>query len=119
MKVYTVNTDYCKYLQYYESKIPFVRNEKENRPFISLFCINSLNFFAPLMSPQIKHITMKNSQDFFKIDNGKLGAINFNNIIPIPQNCLKEIDIDKIIDLKYKRMLLMQMDWIEKKTKKE
>lgn len=115
MNIYKADTDYCNYLHYYEPKIPFVENEKENRPFIGVvLCVNGKNFFAPLTSPKPKHITMKNTQDFLKIDKGKLGGINLNNMIPIPRRYLKEIEIRKIKDYKYKKMLYMQLDWIEK-----
>ena len=115
MKVYTADANYCNYLHYYEPKIPFVKNEKENRPFIgTLLCVNGKNFFAPLTSPKPKHLTMKNAQDFLKIDNGKLGGINLNNMIPIPKSCLQEIEIRNIKDIKYRNMLFKQMDWIEK-----
>jgi len=29
---------------------------------------------------------MKNTVDFFKIDDGRLGAVNFNNMIPVNKN---------------------------------
>jgi len=31
-------------------------------------------------------IKMKNTVDFFKIDDGRLGAVNFNNMIPVNKN---------------------------------
>lgn len=42
------------------------------------------------------------------------GGINLNNMMPIPKKSLYEIDISKIEDTKYKRMLYMQIEWIEK-----
>lgn len=48
-----------------------------------LFEINSCKYFAPLSSPKAKHMLMKNQIDFYKIDRGKLGAINLNNMIPV------------------------------------
>ena len=45
---------------------------------------------------------MKNTIDFLKIDNGNLGAINFNNMIPIPmEQCIK-IDVESQQDETYK-----------------
>lgn len=35
-------------------------------------------------------------------------------MIPIPKSCLQEIEIRNIKDIKYRKMLYMQMDWIEK-----
>lgn len=43
-----------------------------------------MKYFAPLSSPKQKHLKMKNDIDFYKLSNGKLGAINFNNMIPVP-----------------------------------
>ena len=31
MQLYKVDIDYCNYLHYYEPKIPYIENEKENR----------------------------------------------------------------------------------------
>lgn len=115
MNLYKASIEYCNYLHYYEPKIPYVENEKQNRPFIGVvLCVNEKNFFAPLTSPKSKHLTMKNTQDFLKIDDGRLGGINLNNMIPIPSRYLNKINIEEIEDNKYKKMLYMQMDWIEK-----
>lgn len=114
MNIYKADADYCNYLHYYEPKIPFVENEKENRPFIGVvLCVNGKNFFAPLTSPKPKHLTMKNTQDFLKIDEGRLGGINLNNMIPIPRRYLQTIEVNKINNRKYRKMLYMQMEWIE------
>lgn len=51
-----------------------------------LFKIDTFEYFAPLSSPKLKHIKMKNTLDFLKIKNGELGAINFNNMIPVMKN---------------------------------
>lgn len=115
MNVYMADINYCNYLHYYEPKIPYVENEKERRPFIGIvLSVNGKNFFAPLSSPKPKHLIMKNSQDFLKIKDGRLGGINLNNMMPIPRRYLHTIDIKKLKDEKYKRMLFMQLDWIEK-----
>ena len=54
------------------------------RPFLGiLFNIEKFEYFAPLSSPKKKHKNMKNMLDFFKIKNGELGVINFNNMIPV------------------------------------
>ena len=53
----------------------------ELRPFVGVLLeINKCKYFAPLSSPKPKHIKMKNQVDFYKIDSGKLGAINLNNM---------------------------------------
>lgn len=60
---------------------------------------------------------MKNKVDFLKIDEGKLGAINFNNMIPVPiEQCIK-IDVENEKDNKYKMLLYKQINWCNKNTK--
>ena len=113
MDLYIADINYCNYLHYYEPKIPYVENEKENRPFIGVvLCVKGKNFFAPLTSPKEKHRTMKDMQDFLRIDSGALGGINLNNMMPIPRRYLEKIEIEEIKDLKYKKMLKAQMEWI-------
>lgn len=117
MELYRANIEYCNYLHYYEPKIPYIENEKENRPFIGVVLnVNGKNFFAPLTSPKKKHIIMKDMQDFLKIDSGKLGGINLNNMIPIPKRYLEKIDINELKDKKYSYMLKNQIEWINKNT---
>lgn len=51
-----------------------------------LFTVNGFHYYAPLTSPKPKHLQMKNQIDFLKINQGQWGAINFNNMIPVPCN---------------------------------
>ena len=113
MELYKVDINYCNYLHYYEPKIPYIEDEKENRPFIGVVLnVNGKNFFAPLTSPKKKHLIMKDMQDFLKIDGGKLGGINLNNMMPIPRRYLEKIDLKALKDIKYKNMLRNQIRWI-------
>ena len=115
MNLYKVDIEYYNYLHYYEPKIPYIENEKQNRPFLGIVLnVNGKNFFAPLTSPKRKHLMMNDMQDFLKIDDGRLGGINLNNMLPIPKRYLYKIEINKIVNNKYKKMLYMQIDWVEK-----
>ena len=55
---------------------------------------------------------MKNNLDFIKIDNGKLGAINLNNMIPLINGTYSKIKINSLTDKKYKLLLGKQFNWI-------
>ena len=82
LKLVVINTDYCDYLRTFDSRVAYNYGKKDTRPFIGiLFNIGVLEYFAPLYSPKPKHLVMKNTLDFLRIDNGRLGAINFNNMI--------------------------------------
>lgn len=43
---------------------------------------------------------MKNNIDFIKINNGRDGVINLNNMIPIPEEQYSEINIKEEIEKK-------------------
>ena len=59
---------------------------------------------------------MKNTIDFFKIKNGELGAVNFNNMIPVNENNYSLVDLNKetltVAELKYQKLLREQLDWL-------
>ena len=38
---------------------------------------------------------MKNTLDYMKIDNGNLGAINFNNMLPVTDKNIIKLDLYK------------------------
>ena len=48
--------------------------------------MDGCEYFAPLSSPKVKHIHMKNNLDVIKIDGGRYGVVNFNNMIPVTSN---------------------------------
>ena len=88
-------------------------NKNKTRPYIGIvYTYNNYNYFAPLSSPKEKHLKMKLSQlDIYKIDNGKLGIININNMIPTPTECLMEV-LPTINDNTYKNLLENQLSFI-------
>ena len=117
MKIVRVNTDYCDYLRKFDSKVAYNKKEKELRPFIGiLFEIEGCEYFAPLSSPKPKHKKMKNTIDFLKIKEGELGAVNFNNMIPVQRNNYYIIDLNKQTETleaeKYRNLLREQLMWL-------
>ena len=114
-----IKTDYCDYLRKYDCRVPYNFNHKENRPFIGvLFEVENCKYFAPLSSPKIKHLKMKNKIDFLKLDKGKLGAINFNNMIPVTDENIIKINLDeRVLDKekeKYQKLLKEQIFWLNR-----
>lgn len=117
LKIVRVNTNYCDYLREFDNKVPYNKNEKELRPFVGiLFQIENCEYFAPLSSPKEKHKHMKNTLDFFKIKDGELGAVNFNNMIPVSERNYSLVDLDKqhssSAELKYQKLLKEQLSWL-------
>ena len=119
LQLVRLDTDYCNYLREYDNKVPYNYKEKELRPFVGvLFRIDNLMYFAPLSSPKPKHLKLKTKLDFLKIDNGKLGAINFNNMLPVMQKNIIKLDLDKECltksEEKYTKLLKEQIYWLNR-----
>ena len=107
MKFYHLKDSYINYLKQFDSKVP--DNKNETRPYVGVVLeIDDIKYYAPFTSPKPKHQNMKNGKDFRKIDGGKLGAINFNNMIPVLDCALIDFDIDSVSDIQYRRLLQSQ-----------
>ncbi len=115
LNFYTVDTHYFDFLRGFEPRVPFV---KEYRPFLGIVLkVNYKNYFAPLGSPKEKHKSMHIQRDLIKIDDGKLGVINLNNMIPIPiSRCLK-LELNELGDEKYQTLLRKQLIWCNENSK--
>lgn len=118
-----LDTKYCDFLRKYDDKVPYNYNEKEFRPFVGvLFEVNNCMYFAPLSSPKQKHLKLKTKIDFLKLDNGKLGAINFNNMLPVTEKNIIKLDLDKECltksEEKYTKLLKEQIYWLNRNDEK-
>ena len=113
MKFYNVKDDYIQFLRGYDSMV--AENKQGSRPYVGVvFDVDGIKYYAPFTSPKPKHQKMKNGKDFRKIHNGKYGAINFNNMIPVPDEALILMDISNEPDEQYKRLLQNQFHDIKK-----
>ena len=94
------------------------KNKKELRPFIGiLFKIENCEYFAPLSSPKPKYKTMKATIDFLKIKDGELGAVNFNNMLPVTTKNITKINFERILnssDRAYYKLLQEQIYWLNR-----
>ncbi|MCM1053523.1 MAG: type III toxin-antitoxin system ToxN/AbiQ family toxin [Ruminococcus sp.] len=116
-----LDKDYCNYLRQFDYRVPYNFNDKVKRPFIGvLFKVNNFMYFAPLSSPKKKHLKLVSKIDFLKIDNGKLGAINFNNMLPVTENNIIMINIkdSSKADYKYIKLLKEQLYWLNRNSDK-
>ena len=109
-----IDSRYCDYLRQFDDRVMYNKNEKEMRPFVGiLFKVNDYEYFAPLSSPKVKHLQMRNMIDFYKIDGGKLGVVNLNNMIPVKKDNYEVIYFDDMefnkLDVKYQELLKDQI----------
>lgn len=101
LKIVKLDSKYCDYLRKYDNKVPYNAGIKELRPFIGvLFTINDCKYFAPLSSPKPKHKKLTNTLDLLKIEGGKYGVVNFNNMLPVCLGNYVEFDLNKKTDNK-------------------
>ena len=97
LKIVKVDYRYCDYLRKFDNKVAYNAGNKELRPFIGvLFEIENMKYFAPLSSPKEKHSRLKNTLDLLKIDGGKFGVINFNNMIRVYENNYEELAYETV-----------------------
>ena len=117
LKLYTVNTQYINYLKKYQKNIWNNEEYKRLRPYVGIIIIiNDYKYYAPLSSPKEKHEKWKDRIDFIRIDykNELKGVINSYNIIPVDDNDITLIDIDKE-EKQYADLLKIEMIIIRKK----
>ncbi|MCD7893569.1 MAG: type III toxin-antitoxin system ToxN/AbiQ family toxin [Erysipelotrichaceae bacterium] len=108
LKLYCIEDDYIDYLRQFDDKVPY--NKHKTRPFVGIVYIHhGYRYFAPLSSPKPKHVRMnERAIDIWKISNGSLGIVNFNNMVPCPSGVLTEI-LPTVTDTKYKILLENQI----------
>ena len=116
-KIVKIDYKYCDYLRKFDNKVPYNAGSKELRPFVGvLFTINDMEYFAPLSSPKPKHKILKNVIDIIKINNGILGVINFNNMIPVTSENYTLYDLNPkgktIKELKQINLINNQLRWM-------
>ena len=124
MDFFHVKDSYIEFLRQYDTRV--AENKHESRPYVGIVVqIGEVKYYAPFTSPKRKHLRMKNAKDFRKIAQGQYGAINFNNMIPVPDSALIVQSIKAEPDLKYRRLLQNQYvaireDWasIEKTARR-
>ena len=120
LSLYKVDEQYNRKLYELDCKVLDVSDWKARRPFVGILIeVNDIKYVAPLSSPKKKHLSMKNTIDFYKIDKGKLGVINFNNMIPVRDKYIIkvnpfEMNIFNEEDKKYIKLLNKQLTWINK-----
>lgn len=122
LHLYTLDVKYVRDLANVDDRVMSVspQQHKENRPFVGIIIImEQYNYCIPMTSPKSKHNKMKNDLDFSKIldsNNHLIGALNFNNMIPVSNDVIQKLDIrpsssDTPKERAYKELLNNQLDW--------
>lgn len=113
--LYEVSPKYIDFLvphapHLFHNKQPGQHNE---RKYIGIILtINDTDYFAPLSSLKAKHEHMKNGLDFIKV--GNYAVINLNNMFPVPTGEYTYVDIPKVKDPQYRKLLSAEYRIIRK-----
>ena len=109
-----IDIAYLNYLRQFDSRVSY--NDSGTRMFVGILLeVNGQKYYAPLSSPKPKHAKISSqAADIYKIDGGKLGVINLNNMVPVPDAAIIAIDINQEPDEKYRVLLQNQMRQIRK-----
>ena len=113
LKIYYIDSNYIDYLRKFDKRVAY--NKSKTRPYVGVvYTFNNQTYFAPLSSPKPKHLTMnKNALNIFKINDGELGIVNINNMIPSPISCLTEV-LPLVKDKQYKNLVINQTAYLNK-----
>lgn len=104
LKIYEVKSEYIRYLNSYQKHIFAQTDGKDRRKYIGIVLeISGIKYFAPLSSYKDKHKQMGERVDFIKLKDS--AVINLNNMIPIPDSQLINIDINKEPNTSYRYLL--------------
>jgi len=118
LKLYTIDSNYVKYLQEFDENVKDNEKDGRIRPYIGIVLeIDSFKYFVPLCSPKQKHYNMDDKLDFIKIQDGdELKAVlNINNMIPVLDAEIKLLEIENE-PLKHQDLLNKEHIIIKKKS---
>ena len=117
LSFYIIETEYCDFLRKTDPCVPYTMDQKARRPFVGIILTeHGTSYYAPLSFPKPKHLRMKNNVDLLKIDDGKYGVINLNNMIPVHPHSVRAVNptisaLDNAADIQYKKLLANQLTW--------
>ena len=127
-KLYNVNMKYIRNLHKIDDNVPSVSPQvgKQERPFLGIVVlINGSKFCIPLSSnsgnKNIKFEAMRENITFRKIcdkEGRVLAGLNINNMIPVREEYLTEIDLriypcDSPKTKRWKKLCAKELDWCQ------
>lgn len=113
LKIYRLDDKYVHYLRLKDSRVQ--DNKGRRRPYVGVVMyVGDYRYFVPMESPKPNHARIKSGHHIMKLDNGALGLLGFNNMVPVPDTALISFDIDAESDAKYAELLRRQAAYINR-----
>lgn len=100
MKWILVNENYLDYLRASEPRIPYSDyGENKFKPFFGvLFEAEDYYYITQVSHPKLRHSSIKQQKDFYKIYDGNtlIAVVNLNYMFPIPKNEISDLSYTKV-----------------------
>lgn len=113
LRFYHIQEEYIAYLHRVDRRVQF--NKSERRPYVGIVLkVNGHNYYVPLESPKPNHANIKSNGPILKLDEGRLGIMGFNNMVPVKSGQLIDFDIVAMTDKTYQTLLLKQLHYCAK-----
>lgn len=108
LRIYRIEDHYIRFMHSRDNRVQF--NKGNKRPYVGVVLhIGGYQYFVPMESPKPNHAKIKAGKHILKLDNGNLGQLGFNNMLPVHETALLEFDIDTEQDVKYRELLKRQV----------
>ena len=109
-RFYHIQEKYINFLHSGDSRVQF--NKGQRRPYVGIvLVINNIKYYVPLESPKPNHGKIRSGGPVLKLDEGRLGLMGFNNMIPVPDCALVYFDFNDVEDIKYRNLLINQLNY--------
>ncbi len=113
-KLFKIEDKYINYLKGCDSRVQ--NNKNKRRPYVGVVLIvGNCKYFVPMESPKPNHENIKAGTHILKLDNGHLGLLGFNNMIPVHESAIVTFDINQEPDKQYRELLKRQVSYINRK----
>lgn len=113
LRIYRIEDSYINFLRGVDKKVQ--QNKNKRRPYVGIVLIvGEFKYFVPMESPKQNHNNIKSGKHLLKLDDGKLGILGFNNMIPVRDDAVIKFDINQETDNKYAELLKRQVIYINK-----
>jgi protein AbiQ len=113
LKLYRISDKYIRFLKSIDNKVQ--DNKARRRPYVGIVLyVGEFRYFVPLESPKPNHVNIKSGKHLLKLDDGKLGLLGFNNMIPVHELALIPFDINLEEDKKYAELLKRQVSYMNR-----
>lgn len=107
LRIYRVTDHYIAFLHSRDSRVQF--NKQTSRPYVGVVLhVGEFKYFVPMESPKPHHKKIKPGTHILKMDDGRLGLLGFNNMIPVRDDVLITFDIAEEPDADYSALLQKQ-----------